>query len=153
MDALDAFIWSASFNLAVAFRSVVSDAIAHRLLSTVESSPEISMNMNGIITHAGNIALINSKFTIPVSVGINPVPAAINPRIPIESGTTANITAPRPNERPILSFLIEKALCQKHWSPKGPANSPIAVGSPNPRNTSKPFSENRCPYSPLAPAI
>ena len=73
MDALDTFIWSASFNLAVAFRSVVSDAIAHRLLSTVESSPEISMNMNGMITHAGNIALISSKFTIPVSAGINPV--------------------------------------------------------------------------------
>ena len=152
MDSLESFIFSASFILPVAFRSVVRDAIAHRLLSTVDNSPEISINMNGTITHAGNIALISSKLTVPASAGTNPMPAAMNPRIPMESGTTANISAPRAKERPILSLRIENALCQKHWSPNGPANRPIAVGSPNPRNTCNPFSENSCPYSLLYPA-
>ena len=35
-------------------QSVVRDAAAHRLLSTVESSPEMTMNRKGTSTHAGS---------------------------------------------------------------------------------------------------
>jgi hypothetical protein len=38
----------------------------------------------------------------------------------MERGTTANKTAPVRKALPILSRLMEKARCQKFWSPKGP---------------------------------
>ena len=114
IDVFANTIFSLSLSISVIFKSVVSEAIAHKLLSTVDSKPDMSININGTITHAGNIACISSKLTVPLSAGMNPVPAAINPSIPIDSGTTANITAPSKKDFPILSFLIEKALCQKH---------------------------------------
>ena len=47
--------------------------------------------------------------------------------------------------------LIEKALCQKLWSPNGPEIKPIAVGMPNDNATSKPLLLNKLPYSPDIP--
>lgn len=94
--------------------SVVREDTAHRLLSIVDSRPEMNINKNGITAQAGNNVLINSKLTTPVSTATYPMPAPINPRIPIVSGTMPNSRAPTRNALPILSFFTQKALCQKH---------------------------------------
>ena len=62
--------------------SVVREDTAHRLLSIVESRPEIIINKNGTTAQAGNNVLISSKLIIPVSTAAYPMPAPINPRIP-----------------------------------------------------------------------
>ncbi len=128
-----------NFKSVVLQISVVNDDIAHKLLSTVESSPDISINKNIIIAQLGNKQLTNSIFTILLSTTLKPVPAAINPSIPIERGTKANKIPPSKKDFSILFSFIEKALCQKHWSPKGPDISPIVVGSPKLKNISVPL--------------
>ena len=130
-------------------QSVVSDAAAQRLLSTVESKPESTIIRSGANTHGGSRDVINSTFTMPTSAGIKPVPAAANPIVPIERGTTAKIKAPIKNDLPMRSLRIAKVRCQKHWSPNGPEIRPTAVGRPKPRNTESPVSENRDTWSPV----
>lgn len=96
------------------WKSVVKDAAAQRLLSTVDSSPLISMKRNGNSVQLGNKCWISSTFTIPESFAIYPDPAAMYPRIPIDAGTTAKKNVPSLKAFPTLSSRIEKALCQKH---------------------------------------
>jgi hypothetical protein len=79
------------------------------------------------------------------------MPEPIKPSIPIDKGTIPNSNAPTRKALPILSFLTQNALCQKHWSPNGPEISPIVVGSPNPKKISHPLFENSDPASPVAP--
>ena len=90
---------------------------------------------------------------MPESFGVKPLPAATNPSRPIERGTIANKSAPRVNALRILFSWMENARCQKHWSPNGPANNPIAVGIPNPRRTCIPLSLNKLVKSPVTPVI
>ena len=95
-------------------QSVVSDAAAQRLLSTVESRPEIIINRNGTSTHVGSSEETNSKLTMPVSLATKPDPAARKPTVPMQIGTSANKSAPAKNDLPMRSRLIAKARCQKH---------------------------------------
>lgn len=132
-------------------RSVIRDAQAHKLLSIVDRRPEIIINKNGTTTHAGNNLLINSKLIIPVSAAAYPLPAPINPRIPMERGTTPKSNAPTKNARPILFFFTQNARCQKHWSPNGPEINPTVVGRPKPRNISTPFEDTSDLESPAIP--
>ena len=130
-------------------QSVVRDAAAHRLLSTVESRPEMTMNRKGTSTQAGSSDMTNSKFTMPASAAWKPEPAARKPTVPMAMGTRANSRAAAKNERPMRSSRMEKARCQKHWSPNGPEIRPTAVGSPKLNSTSTPEAEVREVYSPL----
>jgi hypothetical protein len=62
------FISMATRGMAIfleAVMSVVREAIAQRLLSTVESNPETSMKTKGQVDHAGKRLVTISRFTTP----------------------------------------------------------------------------------------
>ena len=146
----EALILSPFPNLPVICQSVVMDAAAHRLLSTVESRPERHIIMNGARTQAGSTDMMNSMLTILESAATKPVPAAAKPTMLMARGTRPNSKAPKKNDLPSLSLRIAKILCQKHWSPKGPEIRPTAVGRPNPRNTASPVSDTSEVWSPVS---
>ena len=105
------FVFPTVFSLKI---SVAREDAAQRLLSTVDSRPDMTINRNGITAHSGNNAFINSKLITPVSTAVYPIPAPIRPRIPMDRGTMPNSNAPTMNALPIRFFLTQKALCQKH---------------------------------------
>ena len=105
------FVFPTVFSLKI---SVAREDAAQRLLSTVDSRPDMTINRNGITAHLGNRALISSKLITPVSAAVYPIPAPIKPRTPIDRGTMPNSSAPTRNALPIRSFRTQKVLCQKH---------------------------------------
>src|SRR5690606_25672683 len=89
----------------------------------------------------------------PTFIGFIPIPADTKPIIPIDKGTMAKNIAPSMNDFLISDFLVENALCQNDWSPKGPLIKPIDVDNPKAKKTSLPFRLNKLPYSPVIPLI
>lgn len=104
-----------AFDMRISKRPAMSsdkEAMAQRLLSTVDRRPDTKRNTNGHVTHAGRVAAINSRLTTETSWVWKPAPAAMNPKIPIDNGTRAKDAAPRRNAGPIPPSLTENTLCQ-----------------------------------------